>query len=127
MSKETLKSLLSNLFSLNLNTVCIIKNFSSIKKNKIKNKKILIFLGKKKLLNFINFFFFLILKKIKFQKNFFLLYRTKNLILGNNIYPNWPSIYCKQNFHQNFIQWLKKFFYIFFFYKKLYAIIIIVN
>lgn len=98
------------------------------KKNiKISRKSIYIFYEKKKIINLILFYKFLILKKISFDLNPIVLFRSKNTIFGHNILPDWPGKYIKQNLLKNFFLWTKKFFYIFFFKKKLFIILLKIN
>ena len=127
MSKYVLKMLVSNLFAININSINLI--VESVYKNKIeiKNKSAMVFFGKKKLLNCCLIICKLILNKKNFTKNFFLLYKFKNVVIGNNIYPDWPGIYYKQKFYLNLFLWSKKFFQIIFYYKNLFAIVIKVN
>jgi len=112
----------------------IVKNLTQDEKNKInllfytsinnlnikaKNNSIIIFYGKRKLLNFIYFFFYSIFFQIKFQKNSFLLFQEKNQLIGHNFMPDWPGAYSSQGFGKNIFMWFKKIIYIFIFKKKL--------
>ena len=91
---------------------------------KIKKKSIYIFYDKKKIINLIFFYIFLIFNKKKFDFNPILLFRSKNIIYGHNIFPDWPGKYIKQFFLKNFFLWAKNFFYIIFFKKKLFIILL---
>lgn len=93
----------------------------------IKKKKILIIYGKKFFFILISIFFIAFLKKIPVQKNFFLIFNLNKTLIGNNLIPDWPGNYLKQNLFINLKMWFKIFSYIFLYKKKLYLIILKLN
>lgn len=102
--------------------IIFFKNTEDLKKNSI-----VIYLRNKNQVNLMLIFFLVFFSKLKIEKNFFLLFNFKKLILGHNIFPQWPGIYMHQNFFLNLCKWIKLFLYIIMFNKKLIAIVLKIN
>lgn len=111
--------MISNLFFKNNRKKVIFFN----KKKKLINNSFIVIDGKNKK-QFFNAFLSLTNNQIKYDKNFFIFYKFENYIVGNHLFPDWPSKYLNQSFLKNLFLWLKYFFYIFFYYKKIYLFLI---
>ena len=70
--------------------------------------------------------YILIKRKIKFKKNFFIIYRFNNILIGQNLIPKKIN-YQRNNYFSNFFQWLKKLIYIILFNDKVDVIFIDVS
>tara|TARA_B110000211_G_C14021813_1_gene528024 strand:+ start:1018 stop:1416 length:399 start_codon:yes stop_codon:yes gene_type:complete len=91
----------------------------------IKKKGVVIFYGDQVLTKFIKVFFYFLYSNVKFKKNCFLLFNPeKTLVIGHNIFPDWPGTYSKNNIFKNITVWTKNFIYIFIFKKRLMLIFI---
>lgn len=126
-----LKKEIKLLFTL-FNTSNFKKNFffyikSPKQLKKIKPKSLIIFIGKKNFFLILYFFIYLLVKGIKFKKNFMVFFKIKSSIIGQQIIPIWPGNYQKSSLALNFYLWLKKILYIFYYKKNLYLIVIDLN
>lgn len=120
MNKKIIKRLVNTLIKKNDYKKIIFYNSNiNLEKNSI-----LIFHGKRFFLKFINQYFILFFLKIKFEKNFFLIFNFKDNILGNNFIPIWPKHYKKTTNLLNYLEWLKNFTYFFRYFKQLDAIVV---
>ena len=127
MIKKKLRLIINILFESEYkNNIFFITPNRKYKKKIIRNS-IFIFYGNNILYNFFYIFFYLIFNKVKFKKNFFLLFKFNKSLKGHNFLPDWPGIYQSQTLTVNYILWLKKFLYIFFYKRNLFIIVIKLN
>lgn len=128
MIKKKLRQIVNILFKdeENNNNIFFINSYKKLKK-KINKNSIFIIYGKNILYNLFYIFFYLIFNKVKFKKNFFLLFKFNNSLKGHNFLPDWPGIYQSQTLKENSILWIKKFLYIFFYKRNLFTIVIKLN
>ena len=108
-------------FNENLKTKYKIVVYKS--KKDIRNNTFLI-INKKKFKNLTFIFFYSILKKITFNKNIFLVFSFKHILIGQNIIPDWPGKYLSQSFEKNLFLWIRYFCKLFFFKKKIDFVVI---
>lgn len=120
MNKKIIKRLVNTLIKRNDYKRAIFYN----SKINLERNSILIFSGKRFFLKFINQYFILFFLKIKFEKNFFLIFNFQDNILGTNFIPIWPRQYKNINKLLNYLEWLKNFTYFFRHFKKLDAIVV---
>ena len=115
ISKKKIKNIFSNIIleeNHSLNTF-FYTSLKDLKKNSNKKYNLIIF-KENKIFNLIKVFFFFFIWRIKFHKNFFLLFRIrKNQFIGHNFLPDWPGLYSNKSFYKNLLIWLKNFIYFF--------------
>ena len=126
ISKKKIKLLIYTLFSKKLDKKKIRIFFYNSDKA-IRNQCYLVIHEKNFFLKLIFVFAKCILQRTGVQKNFFIIYNLKNVLIGNNLIPDWPGDYLKQNLFINLKMWFKIFSYIFLYKKKLYLIILKLN
>jgi hypothetical protein len=88
------------------------KLIPKIKTQNLNKFDFIVFRGDKGICFIINLVFFLIKKKIKFEKNFFFIYKKKNIYYCQNIFVSLPKLNINRFFFFSFYYYLCNLFFI---------------
>jgi len=100
-------------------TFLICKSLFKFKSQNLNKFNYIIFQGNKSIVFILSLIFFLIRRKIKFNKNFFFVYKKKNIYYGQEIFPKLPIFKFSKNFFLNLCYWFKNFFIILYLQKNI--------